>query len=80
MDWQPIETAPKAGAVLLGYYAGTVSAMVWHTSAYFKSIGFGCGDCWVVHGPGLLAYTALGQPMVFKPTHWMPLPPQPEKE
>ena len=78
MEWRPIETAPKDGAIVLGYYAGTVSAMCWHTSKYYKHGGFGCADNWAVHGPGLLAYTFEGQPMVFKPTHWMPRPEPPE--
>lgn len=69
-DWQPIETAPRGGQVLLGWYAGTVSAMCWHKGKYFR-----CGrindvkDGWAVHGPGYLAWTAHGKPMLFEPTH-----------
>ena len=64
MEWQPMETAPKDGTIVLGYdrkaKKWNVKFMTYHTTM--------TGGYWrneVVTG-------------VFNPTHWMPLPEPPK--
>lgn len=66
MQWQPMETAPKDGTIVLGYdrkaKKWNVKFMTYHTTM--------TGGYWrneVVTG-------------VFNPTHWMPLPKPPEEK
>ena len=77
--WQPIETAPKDGTVIIIYakqpIAGTgrewngIHAAKWNDGA----IGNGWG-----HGWRLAEYQNLGEGVSGNPTHWMPLPAPPE--
>lgn len=66
-DWQPIETAPKDGTVVLGYRNGKYANAhrVQRDDCEMWSFGQVSGD--VARFPEC------------KPTHWMPLPPSPGK-
>ncbi len=66
-DWQPIETAPKDGTDILVCEPGYVMAIVsWHPVKTKKAARY----------PGYWA-NLLGSNWYY-PTHWMPLPEQPE--
>ena len=77
MNWQPIETAPKDGTVILIHvekWRDSVWAAYWYGA---NTQSFGDRDYpWVVLDPSeheqLNAWTA------DRVTHWMPLPPPPE--
>jgi len=77
-DWQPIETAPKDGTPILAMqwgnalpdYETTVYVCKW-ISNEFENIIAGY-DCSRWHEPTL----TLKNP---QPTHWIPIPPAPEK-
>ena len=84
MEWQPIETAPKDGAMLLCW----VKAERWSA---IDGGGSGIGHdvssvdfCWWRKGPAEVPQAgywdnALGQIGDAQDvTHWMPLPPAPE--
>jgi hypothetical protein len=62
MDWQPIETAPKDGKLVL-VYAGFIGI-----ASYYNWLGNGWQ--WCDDGEGL--------PYDPQPTHWMPLPAPPQ--
>lgn len=78
-DWQPIETAPRDGIAILGYWewAGEINgidhdkeiAIIFWSGGRTDYPGFE----WVVRGTD--AYAAW-----LRPTHWMPLPPPPLTE
>jgi hypothetical protein len=82
MTWQPIETAPKDGTEVLGYWFGNdvpiISVILWRGHRYpdnpwrnalSDSATRGWGQC---HLPdGKLTWRQ-------GPTHWMPLPEPPE--
>lgn len=65
--WQPIETAPKDGRVLLGTWKTSWTDA---SSVHIETIQFSCGT-WV--------YAYDGDCGSVEPTHWMPLP-EPPKE
>jgi hypothetical protein len=65
MTWQPIETAPKDGTVVLLYWP-TMGIYV------YPLAGFHMGD---EYGWELSANREYGEVM---PTHWMPMPAPPE--
>ena len=69
-NWQPIETAPKDGAVVLGYSCD-VTGPVFASMAWSEELG-----TWA------LEPTAWGDQSWEWPevTHWMPLPESPEAE
>jgi hypothetical protein len=64
--WQPIETAPRDGSFLLGYYKMWKCPTIirWQKSQYGD---FGYWDCARVCSDNI------------HPTHWMPLPDAPEQ-
>jgi Protein of unknown function (DUF551) len=71
MKWQPIETAPKDGTECLVYgkWEGEIHGPYEGLFAGVAYFNFGrwsitLGDCYSCD---------------CEPTHWMPLPPQPEK-
>jgi hypothetical protein len=67
-DWQPIETAPKDGTRILGYFprnAGYASRLDVQPIA------------WVGWGGGVWETLGGGKPLDSEITHWMPLPPPP---
>lgn len=76
-DWQPIETAPKDGTLILGFgqWAGEISGidstpgrcLIYWCSPHTDYPGFE----WKVTGGD--AYASW-----MKPTHWMPIPEPPE--
>jgi hypothetical protein len=62
--WQPIETAPRDGTVILGCQGWCIEVTAYHkgTQPYHRK------EAWVV------ANDDEGYAQDFKPTHWMPLP------
>lgn len=64
-DWQPIETAPKDGTLILGYYPAMpphhfrMLILKWKRKAFAAAGGS-------------------SRELVSKPTHWMPLPEPPQ--
>jgi hypothetical protein len=63
MEWQPIESAPKDGAWILGLFGCFgVRQMKW----------------WDGGGSYSYHWMAFGKMTPYNPTHWMPLPPAPE--
>lgn len=68
MKWQPIETAPKDGACILGYcpndniYHDLTDIFV---VSYNENIGL-----WIIQ-------TIEGDSEIVNPTHWLPLPENP---
>jgi hypothetical protein len=59
MDWQPIETAPKDGMLIL---------------AYDGQEGYPCAVVrWVAHWGAWAGYYSGVDPLD-EPTHWMPIP------
>lgn len=74
LKWRPIETAPKDGTEFIGLNDGLVYTTHWHL--YYDKWPFQEGgptyrggwsrETWDQHSP-------------CNPTHWMPLPPAPEK-
>jgi len=62
MEWQPIETAPKDGAEILGWSSISSEAYVMWWSA--------------PHGDWVWGINDLND-MFCDPTHWMPLPEPP---
>ncbi len=69
MMWQPIETAPKDGAVIVWgrYWSDEQGWMLEPKIARWDASAF--GGSWVVDHR---------YPFSVRPTHWMPLPPPPE--
>jgi hypothetical protein len=63
-EWQPIETAPKDGTAILGYWGHNPTN---DPSAYAVTKWY--GGFWVSVDDDDDEYAA--------PTHWMPLPPRP---
>lgn len=66
-EWQPIETAPHRGQVLL-YLNGDMYVGVWTQNPYTGDEAFAVADLGE-HGRAIV-----------HPTHWMPLPEPPENE
>jgi hypothetical protein len=65
MNWQPIETAPKDGTWVLGYFPMLgVSQMKWFSYGSYT-------EHWMRFG---------GWTPVDNPTHWMPLPEPPHEK
>ena len=78
-EWQPIETAPKDGTLILlrGYWAGEINGIEANKKetlvcSYDGEMTDYGGYHWTVQGTD--AYAAW-----MKPTHWMPLPDPPEE-
>jgi hypothetical protein len=67
MQWQPISTAPKDGTRLLVSEGGEVQVVAWRATPYGRQ-NWGADDGESVFVAGW-----------FSPTHWMPLPPPPER-
>jgi len=77
MNWQPIETAPKNGTIVLGYFDNGDGSIFMSHIMWVKSGEMICGgnehDGFV--GPQKW-FSLLGRDEVL-PTHWMPLPEPP---
>jgi hypothetical protein len=78
MKWQPIETAPKDGRRCLIYVprqptASDPSEFTVYVASYVG--GRESGDVWFTM---LRGKKATHGEDIYKPTHWMPLPPPPE--
>ena len=68
MNWQPIETAPKDGGVLLGTWFSTWNQQ---SAIHIETVCFSFGK-WI--------YAYDGDSCPQPPTHWMPIPPPPTQE
>lgn len=76
VGWKTIETAPKDGSTILVFGEGEISVAFWENPAgygFWRCIGYGilaCEENGVPYGrpPSLIHQN---------PTHWMPLPEQP---
>ena len=64
MEWQPIETAPKNGTLVVVCALGSVPV-----SAVYVS--------WAKNDSG--GWLAVGNGEMIEATHWIPLPPPPQK-
>ena len=64
-EWQPIETAPKDCTQILGFENGDQAVIFW------MQLDVNVGR-WAV--------ACVHDDQGFYPTHWMPLPPEPESE
>lgn len=62
--WQPIETAPKDGTAVLGFFPGLVGYVARQDVQPINWSGWG-GGVWAVNGRNDSSQ---------RPTHWMPLP------
>lgn len=76
MEWLPIETAPKDGTAVLGYFGQTAGdeppdmAVTRYVVRLRKSGALSKRSGW---------YSTEDPPMAFDdPTHWMPLPDPPQ--
>jgi hypothetical protein len=74
MDWQPIETAPKDGTLVLVFSPGDfqTTTVASYTDAARR-------PCWTAEGPDGRACDSAGDwQTLLDPTHWMPLPASPQ--
>lgn len=69
--WQPIDTAPKDGTVILGYEKRGIVSMYWETY-FIRPEG-------EVFGFWELGVEEEESDDMWTPTHWMPLPPPPQE-
>lgn len=77
MDWQPIETAPMDGEVVLLHKPDERMVGPYIVTGYWGEYP-GSGECWIVAGGNPLGYfSPTTQTPQGYPTHWMPLPPPP---
>ena len=86
MGWQPIETAPQDGYMLV-HEDGAIRALlrikgVWHKTGYPAIISHPWED--VIVGDDVKRFLPLGYRLELRdgccesPTHWMPLPETPD--
>lgn len=70
--WQPIETAPKDGTTILGYYYGKILMAHWEADG---SENRGGEPAWIDG-----SFDKYEEFFVYPLTHWMPLPSAPAAE
>jgi biotin carboxyl carrier protein len=78
--WQPIETAPKDGTVVLvfdGQFVGTALFSAWERDERGLVIGLEPED---TNPPDCWEWTGDGSEVGPTPTHWMPLPAAPKRD
>lgn len=94
--WQPIDTAPKDGTVVLGYFPDGIKARDyphgWGERIYYRTImrwgtanDYDGESQWIVPfpdiDPGVYDDPSFDcWAMTGNPTHWMPLPAPPDRE
>jgi hypothetical protein len=72
MEWQPIETAPKDGSLILCGNKMEIAIASWSTSAWVsKKQDDGSYGAWLV-------FDARSDSETISPSHWMPLPDPPQ--
>lgn len=83
--WRPIETAPKDGTTIIGarfsgYRDERFGATeLWYEDT-FKEFIKSCRQITMADGYTINGKVSeLHSPEIYKPTHWMPLPPPPPK-
>lgn len=64
-EWQPIETAPTRGPVLVAYWVGE------HKEQPVVAIGYRYGEIWLNENDEPFGWH-------YTPTHWQPLPAPPK--
>ena len=72
VEWQPIETAPKDGTLIL-VYEGVTTKKIWKAS-WWTGL-----DCWAF-GVTSTDHTLMTMAQNIAATHWMPLPEPPALE
>lgn len=73
MDWQPIETAPKDGTIILTYWRDHPVLAAWENDG--EREGF-----WVLmFTRGGAGYSLHGNYAPYIPTHWLPVPEYPQQ-
>jgi hypothetical protein len=72
MEWQPIETAPKDGVLLLWF----PDMAIWIAGPW-RGIWSNLCEEWVIHTPYSAGEKAIVASALPQPTHWMPLPAAP---
>lgn len=82
MKWLPIETAPKDGGEILLFGDGRVTSGNWSAPSEVPRLiyrdGFAPEEEWDEWEPYWASWDG-GFTEEHPPTHWMPLPPPPEK-
>jgi hypothetical protein len=76
--WQPIDTAPKDGTIVLGYFDNDDETFFMSEIMWIKSDEWFIGSASAPLGPSQW-FSLLRQGIVI-PTHWMPLPAPPKME
>ena len=78
-EWQPIDTAPKDGTIVLGYFDNDDETFFMSHIMWVKNGEMVCGGN---ENDGLVGpqkwFSLLSRRGV-EPTHWMPLPAPPKK-
>ena len=79
IGWQPIETAPNNERVLLRYYKGSQTGRTRITKTYIvtEAVYFNRNGIWN-DALGRLICMDSAKSKKNIPTHWMPMPPDPE--
>lgn len=75
MNWQPIETAPKDGTEIIAMYMH-IDTQIVH-NAFWLEDEEGKDTGWWSYDKSEVSRVQLDD--YWTPTHWMPLPPPPEK-
>lgn len=73
MDWQPIETAPRDGSLIMVANPNSGVWMAWYKAVYQS--GFCPNNPWQ---SAMLNHDHLSKNGSWIPTHWMPLPDPPK--
>ena len=72
-EWQPIKTAPKGGEHPYSRQIEDRSTFIVAWNGHHAGVGWG-----QIELGELLWWDETGEPITPKPTHWMPLPPEPK--
>lgn len=75
-QWQPIETAPKDGTTVLLWWRSEYGDIAYWACATWEVFSDGSGG-WVGESFHATEPKTWMRLIGEKPTHWMPLPPQP---
>ena len=73
VEWKPIKTAPKGGEHPYSRQIEDRSTFIVAWNGHHAGVGWG-----QIELGELLWWDETGEPITPKPTHWMPLPPEPK--